>query len=85
MSFQELVVTIKTEVARIDGALSFRAWDEVEDDFGPWHPVDSFVTSYIAANPLTSTEDIADILSGNSVCNLSNETALAIVRAARLK
>jgi hypothetical protein len=81
---QLLIETMSAQVARIDGVLSFRAWDDVADDLGPWHPVDSFViTSIEVTFSYMNDQDLADTLSGNSVCNLSNETALAIVRAVR--
>lgn len=82
---QKLIVTHNVEVARIDGALSFRAWDEVESDFGQWRAADAEVLAVIEALPTVSDFAVAAVLSGDSTHNLSEDAALAIVQAARLK
>jgi hypothetical protein len=82
-SFKPLLVTDDVEVARIDGALMFRSWDEVECDFSHWVPVDSSMLEVINEMRTASIEGVARALSGDSTHNLGEVTALAIVHAVR--
>lgn len=80
---QNLIQTDSVEVARIDGALSYRAWDEVECDFTAWLTVHSSVLDAIRSMATASNEDVMRALSDDSTHNLSDEAALAIVEAVR--
>lgn len=81
--FKPLIVNDDVEVARTNGALMFRAWDEVESDFSDWVAVDPAVLAVIDTMPTASTEDVARALADDSTHNLGEVTALAIVCAVR--
>ncbi|MFM0608661.1 hypothetical protein PQR05_29445 [Paraburkholderia sediminicola] len=83
--FKKLIENYHAEVALLQGVLSFRTWDEVTGDFMGWRAVDGEVLAVIEAMPTASDAEVVRALSDDSTHNLSDETALAIVQAVRLK